>query len=118
MVDEDSKTTLSAPLKTSLTIVMVATGLLVMVIIMSLAVWTAVERGILADMIREHFAALFLVPISYVASLIPVLILNTTAGPIQFTVPGFQFRGAAGPLIFWVICFLAIASAFKMLWQT
>jgi hypothetical protein len=70
----------------------------------------------LLDIAREHFAATVGLPFAALAALSLVMILEFRAGKIEFEGFGFKFRGAAGPVIFWVIAFLAIASAIKLLW--
>jgi hypothetical protein len=38
-------------------------------------------------------------------------------GPIEFEAFGFKLRGASGPIVLWVFCFLSIAAAFQLLWR-
>jgi hypothetical protein len=45
-----------------------------------------------------------------------VSLLKVTSGPIEFEAIGFKFRGASGPIVLWVFCFLSIAVAFHLLW--
>jgi len=66
---------------------------------------------------KDHFRALVGVPEAVGAALILVIILRAAAGPIEFEAPfGFKFKGASGPLVLWVLCFLAIAAALWRLW--
>ena len=46
-----------------------------------------------------------------------VLTLKATAGPIEFEAFGFKFRGASGPMIFWLITFFGFIAAVKVLWK-
>lgn len=71
----------------------------------------------LLDIAQQHFAATIGLPFAALAALCLVYFLEIKAGPIEFDGFGFKFRGAAGPVIFWVIVFLAIASAIKLLWN-
>jgi hypothetical protein len=57
-------------------------------------------------------------PSAAVAALFVVLVLRTVAGDIEFKVPGLEFRGASGPIIMWVMCFLAITTAIRWLWTS
>lgn len=75
-----------------------------------------VFTGIWTEIAREHFAAIIGLPSAAAAALFLVLVLSTTAGRIEFEGLGFKFRGAAGPLVFWIGCFLAITAAIKILW--
>jgi len=43
-------------------------------------------------------------------------VFRTTEGQIKFDALGFHFEGASGPIVMWVICFLAITLAIKVLW--
>jgi hypothetical protein len=70
----------------------------------------------LLDLIQKHFAALMCVPMAALMSMCVVILLRYTAGPIEFSVPGFEFKGASGQVVLWVVCFLAIVTAIKLLW--
>jgi hypothetical protein len=50
------------------------------------------------------------------AALFLVLVLRMAAGPIEVKMGGLEFKGAAAPIVFWLICFLAIAISIKSLW--
>ena len=64
----------------------------------------------------EHFPAVVGLPSAAIASLCVVVVLEGTAGPVEFEVPGLKFKGAAGPIVFWVVCFLTITVAIHLLW--
>lgn len=68
------------------------------------------------DLAREHFAATVGLPFAALAALCLVILLEINTGKIEMRGLGFEFKGAAGPLIMWIFCFLAIAGAIKMLW--
>jgi hypothetical protein len=70
----------------------------------------------LLALIQNHFAALMGVPMAALMSMCVVILLRYTAGPIKFKALGFEFEGASGQIVFWVLCFLAIVSAIKLLW--
>lgn len=65
----------------------------------------------------EKFRATVVVPLASPTALCFVIILGHVAGPTEFEGFGFKFKGAAGPLLFWVICFLALSSVLKPCWQ-
>lgn len=67
--------------------------------------------------IEKHYAATIAVPLSAIAAICVVLALKATTGPIEFEALGFKFRGASGPLVFWLICFLAMVWAVWLLWN-
>jgi hypothetical protein len=68
------------------------------------------------EVFRKHPAAILGLPTGALASLGIVLLLEVKSGRIEFEGFGFKFRGASGEIILWVICFLAIISAIKLLW--
>lgn len=70
------------------------------------------------DLYKKNFLVIIGLPLAAAISLFLVLILEYSKGPIEFNAFGFSFKGASGPLIMWVICFLAIAAAFKLLWNS
>jgi hypothetical protein len=53
---------------------------------------------------------------SAIAALFIVLVLRIAAGPIEVELGPLKFRGAAAPVVFWLICFVAIALMIKLLW--
>lgn len=80
------------------------------------AAWDLLHEAWLLDVAREHFAATVGLPFAGLAALVVVVVLEISAGPIQFEGFGLKFSGAAGPVVFWVVVFLAIAASIKLLW--
>jgi len=68
------------------------------------------------DVLRDHFAAIIGLPGGAAVAFALVVFLRQTDGPIEFEGLGFKFKGAAGQVIMWVVCFLAIAGAIKLCW--
>ncbi|HUA96909.1 MAG TPA: hypothetical protein VMA34_01125 [Terracidiphilus sp.] len=77
-------------------------------------------RGILEGawlkVTQDHFAAIVGLPAAAVAALFLVLVLRIADGPIEVEIGALKFKGAAAPIVFWLLCFFVIASAIKMLW--
>ncbi len=103
-------------LRKPLTVAMLIIGSAFMAILLACSVYYVITDNVLVEVVDKQFPAVFCVPISYVSALILVLILRVAAGPIEFKVLAVEFKGASGPLVFWVICFLALIYAFKQLW--
>ena len=90
------------------------------------AVFTAVYLLLLAitmamrpwfiQIMKDHLAATVGLPLAAMAALGIVVILEINAGDIKFKGLGFEFEGAAGPVVMWVFVFLSIAGAIKLLW--
>jgi hypothetical protein len=64
-----------------------------------------------------HYAALLGTPMSAITAYCIVSLLKVTNGAIEFECLGFKFKGASGPIILWLLCFLATAFAFHSLWS-
>ena len=72
------------------------------------------ERGAI---LKEHFGAIVGMPVAAAIAFLLVVVLRQTEGPIEFKGLGFEFKRASGQVAMWVVCFLAIAGAIKLLWQ-
>jgi hypothetical protein len=68
------------------------------------------------EILKDHFGAIIGMPVSAAFAFLIVVFLRQTEGPIEFKGLGFEFTGASGQVAMWVICFLAIAGALKLLW--
>ena len=68
------------------------------------------------EVFRSHPSAVLGLPTGALAALCIVLFLEFKTGPIEFEALGLKFRGAAGEIVLWVVCFLAIVAAIKILW--
>jgi hypothetical protein len=69
-----------------------------------------------AEILKDHWSAIIGLPASAAVSFILVVFLRQTDGPIEFEGLGFKFKGAAGQVAMWVVCFLAFAGTIKLLW--
>jgi hypothetical protein len=74
--------------------------------------WT----GALARISEDHARAVLGVPWAGGAGLIVVLILRTAFGAVEFKILGVEFKGASGPIIMFLLCFLAEILAIQLLW--
>lgn len=70
----------------------------------------------LYSIMLKQFVAVVGLPSAALASLFLVMFLEQTSGPIEFEGLGFKFKGASGPVVLWVFCFLAIVASIKLLW--
>lgn len=66
--------------------------------------------------VTEHFPAIVGLPLAAVGAFIVVVLLRHTNGPVEFEGLGFRFRGASGPVVMWIACFLVIVISIKILW--
>ncbi len=71
----------------------------------------------LLKLIQKQFAALICMPIGLASALCIVIMFDVIQKEeIKISAFGVKFEGAAGPIILWIFCFLAIATAIRMLW--
>lgn len=74
------------------------------------------EPETLKQILRDHFPAVMGLPMAALLAAFIVIGLRHSEGPMKFEGLGMKFEGASGQVILWVVCFLAIASAIKLLW--
>jgi hypothetical protein len=71
----------------------------------------------LLTIFRQHYAAIFGLPGAALLSFILVVVFEARFDNIEMEIANLvKFRGASGPVILWVLCFLSIALAIKLLW--
>lgn len=80
------------------------------------SIYGMVREQWVEELVKQHFAATIGLPSAALAALLLVTILEINAGRIEFKAVGFEFKGAAGPIVMWVLCFLSIAAAIRLLW--
>lgn len=85
---------------------------------------TAVSFGVLSFLVYGIWSGrgitdvnwgILQVVVAFYLSIIVVLILKFSIGPMEFEGFGFRFRGGSGPLILWVICFSVIVGGMSVL---
>lgn len=70
----------------------------------------------LSRLVIGHFKAIIGVPAAAISAFIVIWALSVTSGEIEFEAWGLKFKGAAGPVIFWVLTFLALETAVNLAW--
>jgi hypothetical protein len=68
------------------------------------------------EILRYHYAAIIGLPSAAIFSFILVVLLRQIDGPIIIEGFGFKFQGAAGQIVMWILCFLAMAAGIKICW--
>ena len=74
------------------------------------------QSGDLVAIARDHAPAIIGIPWAGGAAFIVVLVLRTSFGAVEFKVLSVEFRGASGPIVMWVLCFLVEIIAIKALY--
>ena len=67
------------------------------------------------DLVSKHYVIILGMPISAFAAGAFVTMLRSVDGPIKFKCIGFEFEGAAGQIIMFVLVFLGFVLAFSTL---
>lgn len=81
------------------------------------AVWIANFRSDWQmQILREHYAAVVGLPAAAAGAFVMVTLFRQVSGTITMTFPGLKLEGASGPILLWVVCFIAMALAIKMIW--
>ncbi len=77
----------------------------------------AVHGPWLWAVMSDHPAAAIDLPLAALVATCLVVLLDSRESPIEFEGLGFKFRGASGPIVLWVLSFLAITVAIRVLWH-
>jgi hypothetical protein len=68
------------------------------------------------QIVMDHLRASVGLPIAGVFAFLVVALFRSTEGQIEFEILTVKFKGAAGPIIMWIFCFLSITLAIRVLW--
>jgi hypothetical protein len=101
-------------------------------VVIGTALWTAFFFGFLivsatlpdsvADswflrMLQQHPSGTLGIAISAISAFSVVAVLDVLSrDPIEIKFLGFELKGAAGPVVLWVVCFLAMVAGTEVLW--
>jgi hypothetical protein len=81
------------------------------------AAWFNRFDPVLSDLVVKNFAAIIGLPFAFIAAFVVVALFRQGAGPIEFDGFGLHFKGASGEIVLWILCFVAISGAMRLLWQ-
>ena len=79
-------------------------------------IFYANRPAIFEKIAQDHFRGLMGPPMCAMTAMAIVSILRVTSGSIEFEAFGFKFKGASGPIVLWVLTYLATAAAIAVLW--
>jgi hypothetical protein len=68
------------------------------------------------EAIRLHYVSIVGLPASAGTAFVIVSVFRQIAGPIKIKVWNLEIEGAGGPVLLWVVCFLAITFAIWLTW--
>ena len=66
--------------------------------------------------VKEHFVYSIGIPFAVFGAFFIVMVLEYTNGPIEIEGLGLKFKGASGPLLMWILCFLSIVFSYTLVW--
>ena len=84
--------------------------------VFAIVLWRGFKDQAWLTVAQKQFAAVIGLPTAAIAALFIVLVLRIAAGPIEVELGPLKFKGAAAPVVFWLISFVAIAMMIKLLW--
>jgi hypothetical protein len=82
-----------------------------------LAAWANRFDPVLTELVVRNFAAIIGLPFAFLAPFIVVALFRQAEGAIEIELTGLKLQGAAGQIVLWVLCFLAITGAIALLWR-
>jgi hypothetical protein len=86
--------------------------------IVSALVPNAVPESWLFRLIREHPGGTMITSVCAISAFSVVAVLDVLSrDPIEIRFFQFQLKGAAGPVVLWVVCFMAMVVGFHTLWD-
>lgn len=75
-----------------------------------------ISQDVWLNLARDQFPLVIGLPGSASIALFVVLVLRISSGPITLELGSVKFAGAAAPIVFWLFCFLALATMVEVLW--
>ena len=81
------------------------------------AVWSNRFDPVLSALVTNNFAAIIGLPFAFVASFVVVALFRQGESAIDFDAFGVKLKGAAGEIILWLLCFVAISGSISLLWK-
>ncbi|MBB2961905.1 hypothetical protein [Methylobacterium sp. R2-1] len=83
------------------------TGLL-MVVVLFYALWLNRFDNVVTQLVLKNFPIIIGLPFAFLAAFIVIALLRQGDGPLEFKGFGFEFKGASGEIILWLLCFLQL----------
>jgi hypothetical protein len=68
------------------------------------------------SILLEHFRTIVALPAAGVFALLVVSLLQIQSGNVEFDALGFKLKGAAGPILMWIVAYVAIAITIYVNW--
>lgn len=85
----------------------------VSLLVLIVAEWNSAD---VRALVMQHFLAIVGLPAGGIFAFLIVSTFETTSGNIEFETFGIKFKGAAGPILMWVIAYIAIVFSIHLVW--
>jgi hypothetical protein len=72
--------------------------------------------GFLLNLLRDHYVFFVGLPFAALIAFVMVSTFEITRGDIEFEIAGLRLKGASGPLIIWVLVYLALVVSISLAW--
>ena len=95
----------------------VAVVSLIAVALLIAAVWHNRFDPVLSNLVVKNFAAIVGLPFAFIAAFIVIALFRQGETPIEFDGFGLKLKGAAGEIVLWIMCFVAISGSIAVLWR-
>ena len=79
-------------------------------------VFGIIPKAELQRVLSEHFLAVAGPIVSAIAATVVIAMFRASSGKIEFKAIGFEFKGASGPTVLWIFCYLACIISLYLLW--
>jgi hypothetical protein len=100
-----------------LTWIMAISSVILMLSIFCMMVRFYANRpSVLGAVARDHFRGIMGTPMGIMTALAIVTFLRVTSGSLEFEAFGFKLKGASGPVVLWIVTFLACVAGMVALW--
>jgi hypothetical protein len=91
----------------------VAIGGLLALILIVVALWNRVDP----EVVKRNLATIGGLPFAFITAFAIVALFRQAETPLDFDGFGLKMKGAAGEIMLWVICFVAISGSIALLWK-
>jgi hypothetical protein len=87
------------------------------ILFLSHAAVVVLDKELRHALLWQHAPVLMGLPLASIAALSIVLLLSRVVdSPLELEGLGLKFKGAAGPVVLWILCFGAIVAGIHVLW--
>jgi hypothetical protein len=74
------------------------------------------KGGWISELLRDHYVFFVGLPFAALIAYFLVSTLESAKGKVEFEALGMKFKGASGPIVMWVLVFLSLIVAIRLVW--